>query len=52
MCALVEENSELNLSNVRGVPTFQFFKNGQYVNEDIVGADINAVEKKLITLLQ
>lgn len=51
VCALVAENADLNLSNVRGVPTHQFFKNGQYVNQDVVGADINAVEKKLMELL-
>ena len=51
VCALVAENSDLNLSNVRGVPTHQFFKNGQYLNQDVVGADISAVEKKLMELL-
>lgn len=51
VCVLISENSDLNISNVRGVPTHQFFKNGQYVNQDVVGADINAVEKKLMELL-
>lgn len=51
VCVLVAENADLNLSNVRGVPTHQFFKNGQYLNQDVVGADIAAVEKKLMELL-
>jgi thiol-disulfide isomerase/thioredoxin len=51
VCILVAENADLNLSNVRGVPTHQFFKNGQYINQDVVGADIAAVEKKLMELL-
>ena len=48
---LAEEDSELGISNVKGVPTFQFFKNGKYINQDIVGADINAVEKRIMELL-
>ena len=51
MCILVAENADLGISNVRGVPTHQFFKNGQYINQDVVGADIEAVEKKIIELL-
>lgn len=49
---LATENSELGISNVKGVPTFQFFKNGKYINQDIVGGDINSVEKRIIELLQ
>ena len=48
---LAEEDSELGISNVKGVPTFQFFKNGKYINQDIVGADITAVEKRVMELL-
>ena len=51
VCALISENSDLNISNVKGVPTHQFFKNGQYINADIVGADISSVEKRIIELL-
>jgi thioredoxin 1 len=54
VCVLVKENADLKLStNVRGVPTFQFFKNGQYV-DSVTGADLNGpegVEKKLLALL-
>jgi hypothetical protein len=35
---------------VKGVPTFQFFKQGKYVGS-IVGADVPGVEKKLLELL-
>jgi len=51
VCVLIAENADLNISNVKGVPTHQFFKNGQYINADIVGADIAAVEKRIIELL-
>ena len=51
MCALVQENADSNLSRISGVPLFQFFKNGQYLNQDVVGADIGAVENKIIELL-
>ena len=51
MCALVQENADANLSRISGVPLFQFFKNGQYINQDVVGADIGAVENKIIELL-
>ena len=51
VCVLIAENADLNISNVKGVPTHQFFKNGQYINADIVGADISAVEKRIIELL-
>lgn len=51
VCVLIAENSDLNLSNVKGVPTHQFFKNGQYINADIVGADIAGVEKRIMELL-
>jgi len=52
LCCLSQENSELGISNVRGVPTFQFFKEGRYLNNDIVGADISLVEKRIMELLQ
>ena len=54
VCALVKENVDQKLSqNIRGVPTFLFFKEGQYV-DSITGADLTGdegVEKKLISLL-
>ena len=36
---------------VKGVPTFQFFLNGKYI-DSIVGADIKEVETKIKSLLQ
>ena len=51
VCVLMSENVDLNVSNVKGVPTTQFFKNGKYMNADIVGADIDAIEKRIIELL-
>jgi len=51
LCMLLKENVENGLSNCRGVPTFQFFKDGNYLNTDIVGADILSVEKKVQELL-
>lgn len=51
MCMLVKEDVEVGLSNCRGVPTFQFFKDGNYMNTDIIGADILSVEKKIQELL-
>jgi thiol-disulfide isomerase/thioredoxin len=51
LCALVKEDVDKGLSNCRGVPTFQFFKEGNYLNQDIVGADIASVEKKIVELL-
>lgn len=47
-----QENADLKISNVRGVPTFQFFKDGKYINEDLVGADVAAVDKKILELLR
>lgn len=54
VCVLAKENIELELSqNIRGVPTFLFFKDGQYVDV-VTGADMTGdegVEKKLLALL-
>lgn len=46
-----QENVNLKVSNVKGVPTFQFFKDGKYINEDLIGADVVAVDKKILELL-
>jgi len=51
ICMLLKENVESGISNCRGVPTFQFFKDGKYLNTDIVGADILSVDKKIQELL-
>ena len=53
VCLIAKENVEVGISpDVRGVPTFQFFKDGNYLTMDIVGADILSVEKRLNELLQ
>jgi thiol-disulfide isomerase/thioredoxin len=52
MFIFAQENSDLKISNVKGVPTFQFFKDGKYINEDLVGADVAAVDKKIFELLR
>ena len=53
-CALVKEDIDMKLSsNIRGVPTFLFFKEGQYV-DSVTGADLTGpegVEAKLQRLL-
>lgn len=44
---LVKENVDLGLSKqVRGVPTFHFFKHGQFVHS-ITGADMENIENTL-----
>lgn len=51
-CVLAKEDVDKGFSpNVRGVPTFQIFKEGRLVNT-IVGADISKVEENLIDLLK
>jgi len=56
-CMLVKENADLNIPcykgtpKVLGVPTFQFFVNGQYI-DSIVGADLKEVEQKIISLIK
>ncbi len=50
-CALVWEDVDDKLSqNIRGVPCFLFFKDSQYVYS-VTGADLQAVEGKLLQLL-
>lgn len=53
-CAFVKENVDLKLSkNIRGVPTFVFFKNGYYI-DSITGADLygeEGVESKIKELI-
>ena len=51
ICMLLKENVENGLSNCKGVPTFQFFKDGKYLNTDIIGADILSVDKRIQELL-
>jgi thioredoxin 1 len=57
VCAIVKENIDRNIKEpslfpeVKGVPFFQFFKNGIFV-ASIVGADIQSVENKIVELLQ
>jgi len=49
---LAKENVELGLSpNVQVIPTFQFYVNGQFESV-MTGADMDALEKKLIELIQ
>lgn len=47
MCAIVKENLDKKMTaNIQGVPTFHFFMNGRVIDE-VVGADLPVVEKKL-----
>jgi len=49
---LAKENVELGLSpNVQVIPTFQFYVNGQFESV-MTGADMDALEKKLVQLIQ
>ena len=55
LCLLAKQETKVEFlsggaEEVKGVPTFQFFKYGKYVGS-IVGADIPSVEKKLNELL-
>jgi len=51
-CLLVNEDVDKDFSDgIRGVPAFQFFVNGQFV-ETITGADIKGVETKLLQHIQ
>lgn len=51
VCMLVKEDVDKGFSEgVRGVPLFQFYKNGQFV-DNVMGADIRKVEAKIIELL-
>ena len=53
ICCLAKEDVEKKISvNVRGVPALQFFKNGNYLNQDIMGPDLAAIEAKILELLQ
>lgn len=55
VCAVVKYNldkmEQPEKGTIHGIPVFQFFVNGQQVDE-IIGADIPAVEEKLKSLLQ
>lgn len=51
-CLLLKENYDLGLSkDVTGVPTFQFYFNGVRT-DTIVGANLEEVEKTLVSLLK
>lgn len=55
LCLLAKQETKVEYlsggaEEVKGVPTFQFFKQGKYVGS-IVGADVPGVEKKLLELL-
>lgn len=51
-CVLVKENLDKALSqNITGVPTFHFIVEGRKVDE-VVGADLEQVETKLLSILQ
>lgn len=54
VCVFVKENIQDNISNhddITGIPTFQFYVNGNLV-DSVVGADITEVENKLVPLLE
>ena len=52
VCFLAKENVDLRLSpNIQVVPTFEFYLNGK-LSVIITGADVNAVEEKIIELLE
>jgi len=47
----MKENVDLKISdNIRGVPCFQFYKDGNMIGE-ITGADIDNVKKKTLELI-
>ena len=49
--AIMKENVDLKISdNIRGVPCFQFYKDGNMIGE-ITGADIDNVKKKTLELI-
>lgn len=49
---LVKELYEKKLSSdIQGVPTFRFFLDGKMINEEVVGADLDSVEKIIQKLL-
>jgi thioredoxin 1 len=52
-CVIVKENVDSKISdNIRGVPTFQFFKNGEYLHDKtVIGGDIKKVEETIKELL-
>jgi len=56
VCALVKENVEDRHggipTQIRGVPCFHFYMNGQFLGEaTVTGADVNAVEETIQRLL-
>lgn len=49
-CMMVKENLDNKLTqNITGIPTFQFFLEGRMVDQ-VVGADLDEVEKKLLAI--
>jgi thioredoxin 1 len=51
LCAVVKENWDKKITTVGGIPTYQFFLDGQQVDQ-VVGADMKEVEGKLTRYLQ
>lgn len=50
VCALAKEDVDLKISeDVKGIPLFQFFKNGEYAGH-VIGANLQEVEDKIKTL--
>jgi thioredoxin 1 len=47
VCALIKEKYESRLTNPSpgGLPTYQFYKNGQKLPHEVVGADLTEVER-------
>lgn len=54
LCAIVKENYErkLTVPMPNGLPTYKFYFQGRPIGEDIVGADIASVEKRIQQYLQ
>ena len=51
LCAFARENVDDKLTEgIRGIPVFFFYKNGVLV-DSVTGADINAIENKVVQLL-
>jgi thioredoxin 1 len=51
LCVVVKENWDKKITQVGGIPTYQFFLDGQQVDQ-VIGADLAEVEKKLTKYIQ